>query len=59
MFGLITLTLKAALSVVDIPVSMVADVITLGGVLNDKDTIYTGDAASRLIDNVSNITKSK
>lgn len=55
MFGFLNSTLKAAASVVDIPVSMAADVVTLGGVLSDKKTTYTEDAASRLVQNVKNM----
>lgn len=59
MFGFLNSTLKAAAAVVDIPVSIAADVVTLGGALTDKDTLYTTDAASRLVQNVKNMTDPK
>lgn len=55
MFGIFESAIKAASAVIDIPVSIAADVVTLGGVLNDKDGSYTGDAAGRFVDNVKNI----
>lgn len=50
--------LKAAAVVIDVPVSIAADVVTLGGTLNDKktDSTYTGDALERFVENVSDIT---
>lgn len=49
---------KAVAVVIDVPVSIAADVVTLGGELNDKDTdgTYTGNALDRFVDNVSDIT---
>ena len=49
--------LKAATSVIDVPVSVAADVVTLGGVLSGKDKTYTGDALGRFVDNVSDAAK--
>jgi hypothetical protein len=49
--------LKAAFAVVDIPVALVADTITLGGLTTDKDNSYTTDASKRLMKNVKDITK--
>lgn len=56
MFKMLTAATKAAASVVDIPVSIAADAVTLGGALTDKDQPYTAEAAKRLVDNVKNIT---
>lgn len=42
---------KVILAPVDLTVSAMADVVTLGGILTDKDSTYTGDAAGRLVDN--------
>lgn len=52
MFDVFKSLAKAAVSVVDIPVSAVADVVTLGGALNDRDKPYTASAASRLVRNL-------
>jgi hypothetical protein len=53
---------KAAMVVVDAPVAIIKDVVTLGGVLNDEKTrpddgTYTGDALKRFTNNVEDITK--
>lgn len=55
MFGIIKSAVKAASAVVDVPVSVAADVVTLGGALNDKDESYTAEAAKRLVKNVKDI----
>lgn len=55
-FEFLNSTLKAAASVVDIPVSIAADAITLGGTLTDKETTYTSEAAGRLVQNVKDMT---
>ena len=52
MFGILKSLAKAATAVVDVPVSIVADVVTLGGVLTDQDKPYTAKAAERLVQNV-------
>lgn len=49
MFGSL---LKIALAPVDLAVSVTADVITLGGSLNDKSVPYTAEAAERLMQNL-------
>ena len=57
MFGMIESLAKAAAAVVTVPVAVVADVVTLGGALTDKDQPYTADAASDLVDNLKDATK--
>lgn len=57
MFGFLESTLKAASSVVSVPVFMAADAVTLGGALADKDRPYTADACSDLVKNVQDMTK--
>ena len=47
---------KAVVGVVTLPVSAVADVVTLGGVISDKPRTYTGEAASRILDNINEAT---
>ena len=49
--------LKSAMVVLEAPVAVAADVVTLGGVLNDKDKSYTEETANKFVKNVSNITK--
>jgi len=48
---------KAAAAVVTVPVAVVADVVTMGGVLTDKDQPYTADAVGDLVDNLKDATK--
>jgi len=59
MFGILKSAVKAASAVVDVPVSVVADVVTMGGVLSDKDESYTSSAAGRFVKNVSDMTDPK
>ena len=48
---------KAAAAVVTVPVAAVADVVTLGGSLTDKDQPYTADAVGDLVDNLKDATR--
>lgn len=60
MFGFLEDIAKAAVTVATLPVAVVADVVTLGGELNDKggDT-YTEDNLADLMDNIKNATTPK
>ena len=57
MFGMLESLAKAAVAVVTVPVSVVADVVTLGGALTDKDQPYTADAVGDLVDNLKDATR--
>jgi len=57
MFGILNSLTKAAVSVVSLPVSVAADVVTMGGALNDKPRPYTAETLSDLIRNLENATK--
>jgi len=46
----------AATVVVTAPVAVVADVVTLGGALTDKDKPYTAEALGDFVDNLKNAT---
>jgi hypothetical protein len=59
MFGIFTSAIKAATAVIDIPVAIIADSVTLGGLTNDRKNSYTGDAARRLVKNVSDMADPK
>ena len=59
MFGMLESLAKAAVAVVTVPVAAVADVVTLGGVLTDKDSTYTGEAVSDAMQNLKDATKPK
>ena len=48
---------KASLAVVTVPVAMVADVVTMGGMLTDKDKSYTGEAVGDFVDNLKDATR--
>lgn len=57
MFGLIEGLAKAAVGVVTIPAAVVADAVTLGGSLTDKNQPYTADAVSDVVKNLQNATR--
>ena len=57
MFGLLESLAKAAVGVATLQVAAVADVITLGGALSDKDEPYTASAASDIVKNLTNAVK--
>lgn len=57
MFGMLESLAKAAVSAVTVPVAVVADVVTLGGALTDKDQPYTADAVDDLVDNLKDATR--
>lgn len=59
MFGMLESLAKAAVSVVRLPVSVAADVVTMGGALTDRKRTYTGENASDLIENLENATDPK
>jgi hypothetical protein len=44
-------------AVVETPISLIADTITLGGSLTDKEVPYTYEALSKVMNNVEKITK--
>ena len=54
---MITSLIKSAMVVVEAPVAVAADVVTLGGSLNDKDETYTSKASEKFVKNVSDITE--
>jgi len=56
MFGILESLAKAATAIVTVPVGVVADVVTLGGVLTDKDRLYTAEAVSDLVQNLKDAT---
>ena len=56
MLGMLGSLVKAAAAVVTVPVSLVADVVTLGGACTDKDRPYTADAVSDLVQNLKDAT---
>lgn len=57
MFGMLESLAKAAAAVVTVPVAVVADVVTLGGSLTDKDTPYTAEAVEDMADNLKDATR--
>lgn len=58
MFGMLTSLTKAVVGVVvETPVALIADTITLCGSLNDKNEPYTATALKKVVDNVENLTK--
>ena len=59
MFGILEDLAKAAVSIAKLPVSVAADVVTLGGSLTDRDRPYTADNVSDLVENLENATEPK
>ena len=58
MFGMLGDLAKAAVGVViETPIAVVADVVTMGGSLTDKDQPYTATALEKVMENVENATK--
>lgn len=57
MFGMLGSLAKAAVGVViETPLAIAADAITLGGAINDKREPYTATALKRVAENVENAT---
>ena len=60
MFGMLESLTKAVVGiVVETPIAIVADALTLGGSLSDKDEPYTATTLRGVMQNVENTTKSK
>jgi hypothetical protein len=58
MFNMLSSLTKAVVgAVVETPLSIAADVVTLGGSLTDKDEPYTATAVSKVVKNVEDATK--
>ena len=58
MFGMFESLAKAVVGVVvETPIAMVKDVVTLGGVLNDQDEPNTMTALKKVVKNVGDATK--
>ena len=49
--------LKAAVGVViETPLAVAADIVTIGGALTDKNELYTETALKKVIDNIEDAT---
>lgn len=58
MFGMIGSLTKAVVGVaVETPLSIAADIVTMGGALTDEDEPYTATAVKKVMENVVNATK--
>ena len=58
MFGMLGDLAKAAVGIViETPIAVVADVVTMGGALTDKDQPYTATALEKVMENVEKSTK--
>lgn len=58
MFGILGDLTKAVVGVVvETPIAIVADVVTMGGVLTDKVEPYTSTAIKNVMENVEHATK--
>ena len=59
MFGMLESLAKAAVAVVTVPVAAVADAVTLGGALTDKNGTYTGEAVRDAMQNLKDAAEPK
>ena len=58
MFGMLGDLAKATVGlVIETPIAVVADVVTMGGALTDKNQPYTATALEKVVKNVENATK--
>ena len=58
MFGLLGSLTKAAVGVViETPIAVVADAVTLSGSLTDRDESYTATTVKRVMENLSDVTE--
>lgn len=58
MFGMLESLVKATVGVVvETPIALVADVVTLGGSLTDKTAPYTAEAVSKVVENIQKSTE--
>ena len=44
-------------TVIETPIAVVADVVTLGGSLTDQESTYTSEAVSKVLENIQESTK--
>ena len=59
MFGILGDLTKAVVGVVvETPIAIVADVVTMGGAVNERHEPYTATAIKSVMKNVENATKS-
>lgn len=59
MFGLLESIAKAAVGVVATPVALVADAVTLGGSLTDRDVPYTASMLQSVVKNLEDAAGAK
>jgi len=57
MFGMLGNLTKAVVGVIiETPLSIAADVVTMGGILTDRDEPYTSSSIKKVVDNIENST---
>ena len=59
MFDIFTNLAKAAVGVITAPVAIAADVVTLGGSLNDRPRTYTEDQATAVLKALAKAVETK
>lgn len=57
MLGFLEKTVRATANIVTLPLSIVADTVTMGGELNDRGKSYTGSKLKRIGKDVSSIVE--
>ena len=58
MFSLLNSLVKASVGVVvETPLAFIADTVTLGGALTDKEVPYTAEALEKILNNLKEIVR--
>ncbi len=57
MFGILENITKAVVNTATLPISIAADVVTMGGVMTDRNETYTGQKISQIMNNLDNAGK--
>lgn len=57
MFDILKSVASIAVKTVALPISVAADVVTFGGLANDKERPYTADALSSIGEDIEDISK--
>lgn len=52
-----SLTKAVVGAVIETPVALVADVVTMGGAMNERDEPYTASAVRKIVQNIEDATE--
>ncbi len=57
MFDILKSATKAAIGIVTLPIDVIADVVTMGGLLTEKNRPYTADKAIKIMKNIKDVVE--